>query len=131
MRGSVHVQMVYSVRAKLAVRVTAPSARLAAVRGGADAGQHAEPGRTWVRGYTGQDESDQLPAGSAQGGPVKTVQRVIPERPSARTPPVAGRPLGTGSQLAGSGGHAPRVYLRYTFHVLPVDLPDEQARERL
>src|SRR6266568_8158590 len=48
---------------------------------GADAGQHAEPGRTWVRRYTGQDESDQLPAGSAQGGPVKTVQRVIPERP--------------------------------------------------
>jgi hypothetical protein len=29
---------------------------LAAVRGGADAGQRAEAGRTWGRRYTGRDE---------------------------------------------------------------------------
>lgn len=33
-----------------------------------------KPGRTWVRSYTRQDESDQLPQDLLKAAPVKTVQ---------------------------------------------------------
>ena len=46
MHGSVRVHMVYSVRAKLAVRITARFTELAAVTGGKDASQHAQARRT-------------------------------------------------------------------------------------
>jgi hypothetical protein len=68
MHGSVRVHMVYSVRAELAVRITAPSAHLAVVRGGADSGQHAEAGRTSDRRFTDRTKNEQRLAGSAQGG---------------------------------------------------------------
>jgi len=131
MHGSVHVHMVYSVRAKLAVRITAPFAQLAAVGGGRDAVSMQKPGELGAVYAPSGTKASGYPWDLPHAVPVKAASAVMPERAGARTLPAAGRPPGTCSQRAGRGGHVPRIYLRYTFHALPMALLDKPAEGRL
>jgi hypothetical protein len=128
MHGSVRVHMVYSVRAKLAVRITAPFAIWRLSEAAQTPVSARKPGGPGAADTPGGTKASSYPWDLLKVASVKTALAVMTERPSARTPPVAGQLPGTGSQPV--GGHVPRMCLRHTFHALPVDLPDEQAGER-
>src|SRR5208282_2660529 len=89
MHGSVHVHMVYSVRAKLAVRITAPFAQLAAVGGGRDAVSMQKPGELGAVYAPSGTKASGYPWDLPHAVPVKAASAVMPERAGARTLPAA------------------------------------------
>src|SRR5216683_2382732 len=119
MHGSVHVHMVYSVRVKLAVRITAPSAICWPWADGKDAGRQAEAGDPGSADAP-PTECELVPwcAHQSRGRP-------HPEQTGMRSVVDLGR---RGEADCG-GSHVPCMYFRCTFRVPPMDLAGSAAGE--